>query len=76
MDGRLCARRRWKHIWLNEGFATYTEWLWSEAQGRATAQELFENFGSIPADDSVLDGGHRRPRPGLLFEIPVYAAAP
>jgi aminopeptidase N len=23
----------WRHVWLNEGFATYAEWLWSEASG-------------------------------------------
>ncbi|WNB85127.1 M1 family metallopeptidase [Cellulomonas sp. ATA003] len=23
----------WQHIWLNEGFACYAEWLWSEASG-------------------------------------------
>ncbi len=28
----------WRHIWLNEGFAKYAEWLWSEvAGGRAGA---------------------------------------
>jgi aminopeptidase N len=32
----------WKHIWLNEGFATYTEWLYSEQHGGQTAQQLFD----------------------------------
>jgi hypothetical protein len=27
----------WRHIWLNEGFATYAEWLWSEASGGRSA---------------------------------------
>ncbi len=33
----------WRHIWLNEGFATYAEWLWSEASGgRAAAAHARE----------------------------------
>lgn len=27
----------WRHIWLNEGFACYAEWLWSEWSGGPTA---------------------------------------
>ena len=42
----------WADIWLNEGFATYAEWLWSEHEGSGTAQEIFDgNYDDIPADD-------------------------
>jgi aminopeptidase N len=34
----------WKEIWLNEGFATYAEWLWSEAKGTRTAQAAFDGY--------------------------------
>ncbi|PJJ73429.1 peptidase M1-like protein [Diaminobutyricimonas aerilata] len=27
----------WQHIWLNEGFACYAEWLWSEERGGPSA---------------------------------------
>jgi aminopeptidase N len=27
----------WKHIWLNEGFAAYSEWLWLEESGGPSA---------------------------------------
>ncbi|MFI9639561.1 M1 family metallopeptidase [Micromonospora sp. NPDC051925] len=33
---------RWEDIWLNEGLATYAEWLWAEHQGRDTAQAEFD----------------------------------
>jgi aminopeptidase N len=36
------ALERWEDIWLNEGFATYAEWLWAEHQGQTTAQALFD----------------------------------
>jgi Peptidase family M1 domain len=37
----------WKHIWLNEGFATYAEWLWSEHEGLGTTQEVFDFFYNL-----------------------------
>ena len=43
---------RWKDIWLNEGFATYAEWLWSEHEGLGSPQEQFDGFMTfLPADD-------------------------
>ncbi|WP_291416109.1 M1 family metallopeptidase [Actinophytocola sp.] len=30
----------WRHIWLNEGFAAYAEWLWSERSGGRPASVL------------------------------------
>ena len=40
--GDSVAVDEWQHIWLNEGFATYAEWLWSDAQGGDTPQEIFD----------------------------------
>ncbi|ROP39759.1 M1 family metallopeptidase [Saccharothrix texasensis] len=42
----------WKDIWLNEGFASYAEWLWSEHVGEGTVQENADFvYASYPADD-------------------------
>ncbi|MFC7544918.1 M1 family metallopeptidase [Plantactinospora sp. GCM10030261] len=41
--GNSVALRRWQDIWLNEGLATYAEWLWAEHDGRSTAAREFSN---------------------------------
>jgi aminopeptidase N len=38
--GNSVTARRWRDIWLHEGFACYAEWLWSEHSGGRTAAEL------------------------------------
>lgn len=40
-DWLTCAD--WRELWLNEGFATYTEWLWAEYQGEELLQDYLKD---------------------------------
>jgi aminopeptidase N len=42
----------WPDIWLHEGFATWSEWIWSEHAGQKTAQKFFENDYNVPAQQT------------------------
>ncbi|MBX6751424.1 MAG: M1 family metallopeptidase [Micromonosporaceae bacterium] len=49
----------WREIWLNEGFATYAEWLWNEHSGTqrsggATVQATFDTWYRIFSDNERL----------------------
>ena len=64
----------WPDIWLHEGFATWSEWIWSERQGNKSAAQYFNQYLNTPAQktsfwgpavDNFLD-------PALLFNGTVY----
>ena len=64
---------RVEHIWLNGGFATYAEWLWSEDHDLGTAQEAFDFFyNDLPAGDSFWDVVVGDPGIPFLFDGAVY----
>ena len=69
--GNDLALEAWQHIWLNEGFASYMEWLWSEHEGEAAPQEIFDFYVTIPADDPFWDVVIGDPGPENLFAGPV-----
>ena len=72
--GDSLAVAKWQYIWLNEGFATYAEWLWSEHEGLGSAQEIFDFFYSeIPPDDEFWSLVIGDPGPEHLFDFAVYA---
>jgi aminopeptidase N len=43
----------WPDIWLHEGFATWSEWIWSEHEGNKTAQKYFDNLYNTPAQNTI-----------------------
>ena len=71
--GDSLAVHRWRDIWLNEGFATYAEWLWSENEGRGTPQQIFDSlYANIAADDPFWQLTIGDPGSEQLFDGPVY----
>jgi aminopeptidase N len=71
--GDSVSLRTWPNIWLNEGFATYTEWLWSEAHGGHSARAIFRNLSHRPADSTIWDPPPGRPgEPVNLFAASIY----
>ena len=71
--GNHVGLAQWRDEWLSEGFATYANWLWSEAEGSRTAQQFFDSiYASTPANDPFWQVIVADPGPGQLFHDAVY----
>ncbi|MEU1630742.1 M1 family metallopeptidase [Streptomyces sp. NPDC020096] len=61
----------WRHIWLNEGFAKYAEWLWSDHAGGRTAAAhaaaAHALLAGLPQDLRLADPGKK-----LMFDDRLY----
>ncbi|MET9615428.1 M1 family metallopeptidase [Kitasatospora indigofera] len=61
----------WRHIWLNEGFAKYAEWLWAERSGGRTAAQhaaaAHAKLAALPQDLRLADPGKK-----LMFDDRLY----
>jgi aminopeptidase N len=70
--GDSVAVEQWDDLWLNEGFATYAEWLWSEKLGEGTPQEIFDFLYAQPLTEPYWAPPPGDPGPVDLFDDSVY----
>ncbi|WP_030165327.1 M1 family metallopeptidase [Spirillospora albida] len=70
--GDSVTPKRWADIWLNEGFATYAEWLHAERFSGTPVQKSFDDVYATPADDDLWKGEVADPGRDGIFNGLVY----
>ncbi|HSL08334.1 MAG TPA: M1 family aminopeptidase, partial [Pseudonocardiaceae bacterium] len=72
--GDSVSVRHWRDIWLNEGFATYAEWLYSERTGGPSAQQTaVQRYARLPADADFWRIPPGDPGAARVLDGPVYS---
>jgi aminopeptidase N len=71
--GDKVSLSRWRNIWLNEGFATYSEWLWDHhTGGRTPERRLLRTYRLFEASSSFWDLEIGNPGRARMFDDAVY----